>query len=279
MILFNTQSPPKAMKFLRGIAKQFCPPVIRNIQSHFSKPTVEWSDPLATWEAAAALCHGYDSDEIFNRVTEATQAVFDGKAIFERDSVLFQDIEYSWPLLSSLMTVRAARGKLHVVDFGGALGSSYFQNKRFLDEISNVHWTVVEQPRFVDIGKKRFQGDVLHFSESITAASSIEAIDVILFGSSLCYLPTPMEFLSSAEELRIPYLIFDRTPFITGPKNLYSAQFVREPIYTASYPCQLFSEVLFSERLDPTWRKIEDWTSDIQPNQKFTSKGGFYVLR
>lgn len=275
----STQKPPKAMKLLRGIAKQFCPPVIRTIQSKFSKTLVAWSDPLTSWEAAAALCHGYDSDEIFNRVTEATQAVFDGKALYERDSVLFQEIEYSWPLLSSLMTVRAAKGKLHVVDFGGALGSSYFQNKRFLDEISNVHWTVVEQKQFVDIGTKRFQGNILRFAETLASASSLEPIDVVLFGSSLCYLPSPMEILSNTEELRIPYLIFDRTPFITGPKNLYSAQFVREPIYTASYPCQLFSEALFSERLDPTWRKIEAWTSDIQPSQKFTSKGGFYALR
>lgn len=263
---------------LRRIIKSFIPPALLNFRWRFRKPSVYWSAPFPTWDAAAALCSGYDSDLIYKKVESATQAVFNGEAIYERDSVLFSKIEYSWPLLAALMTVHATRKKLHVVDFGGALGSSYFQNKRFLDEISDVRWTVVEQSRFVEIGRAKFQGDILHFSESLAKASKSESIDIALFGSSLCYLPSPKEILDQVERLEIPFLIIDRTPFIDGPSDLYCAQFVKEPIYSASYPCRLFSEAKFSEMLYPRWRKIEDWYSDIQPNPKFTSKGGIYAL-
>ena len=43
-----------------------------------------------------------------------------GEGEFERDSVVFHEAEYVWPVLSALMSAAArAGGKLHVVDFGG----------------------------------------------------------------------------------------------------------------------------------------------------------------
>jgi putative methyltransferase (TIGR04325 family) len=39
------------------------------------------------------------------------------------------------------------------LDFGGSLGSSYFQNKKFLDALRLVEWNVVEQENFVATGE------------------------------------------------------------------------------------------------------------------------------
>jgi putative methyltransferase (TIGR04325 family) len=34
------------------------------------------------------------------------------------------------------------------------LGSSYFQNRKFLQSLPDVRWNVVEQPHYVDAGRK-----------------------------------------------------------------------------------------------------------------------------
>ena len=77
--------------------------------------------------------HRIRAQDILDKVLAATLKVKQGQAVFERDSVLFDEIEYSWPLLAGLMWAAASNGgKLNVLDFGGALGSSYYQNRKFL---------------------------------------------------------------------------------------------------------------------------------------------------
>lgn len=59
------------------------------------------------------------------------------------------------------------RGALKVCDFGGSLESTYYQNKKFLDKITDVSWGVVEQRHFVDAGKKDFEDDRLKFFNTV----------------------------------------------------------------------------------------------------------------
>jgi putative methyltransferase (TIGR04325 family) len=69
---------------------------------------------------------GYDSEIILEKTRDALLKVKNGEAAYERDSVLFDEIQYAWPLLTSLMWVAAqAKGILNVLDFGGSLGTTY----------------------------------------------------------------------------------------------------------------------------------------------------------
>ena len=55
-----------------------------------------------------------------------------GEAVFESDSVLFDEIKDSWPVTAALMCAAArSNGELYFLDFRWSLGSSYFQNRRF----------------------------------------------------------------------------------------------------------------------------------------------------
>jgi len=56
-----------------------------------------------------------------------------------------------------------SEGVLKVLDFGGSLGSTYFQNRKFLDSLKDVVWCVVEQKHFVDVGKVDFEDSRLKF--------------------------------------------------------------------------------------------------------------------
>ena len=55
--------------------------------------------------------------------------VKNGETVYERDSVIFDQIEYSWPVLTGLMCAAAQNsGCLKVLDFGCSLGSSNLEN-------------------------------------------------------------------------------------------------------------------------------------------------------
>ena len=75
-----------------------------------------WSGDYLTWNEAYNQSLGYDQSNILEKVKGATLKVKKGEAIYERDSVLFNSVEYSWPLLSALMWVAAKnKGRINVV--------------------------------------------------------------------------------------------------------------------------------------------------------------------
>jgi putative methyltransferase (TIGR04325 family) len=97
---------------------------------------------------------GYDANIIFDVVRTAAASVRDGKALWERDSTCFYYEEYDWQLLACLMTAAArTAGSLHVLYFGGALGSVYMlQYRKIFSELKDCSWSVVEQPHLVACG-------------------------------------------------------------------------------------------------------------------------------
>ena len=79
----------------------------------------------STWQEADALSNVYGNMDILEKVLSSTMKVKNGEAVYERDSVIFYQIEYSWPVLTGLMCVVAQNsGCLKVLNFGCSLGSS-----------------------------------------------------------------------------------------------------------------------------------------------------------
>jgi len=163
--------------------------------------------------------------------------------VYERDSVLFDRVEYSWPLLASLLMAAKDNGnKLNVIDFGGSLGSSYFQNKGILGHLESLHWNIVEQENFVACGKKNFADEYLHFYNSIEECLAEQKSTAIIFSSSIEYLEKPYEILKEAMSGNFQYIIFDRTTINDGDDDFVTLQKVPPQVYSASYPCWFLSE-------------------------------------
>src|SRR4051812_28170712 len=81
-----------------------------------------WFGNYTTWEEARKQCTGYDDLAIVEKVKSSVLKVKNGEAAYERDSVLFDEIQYSRPLLDAFQQVAAgSSGVLHVIDFGGSL--------------------------------------------------------------------------------------------------------------------------------------------------------------
>ena len=205
----------------------------------FTSGNSNWHGDFNNWEVARQQCGGYDADIILEKVKAATLQVKSGTAVYERDSVLFDKIEYSWPLLAALLFVTVQRdGKLHVLDFGGSLGSSYFQNKLFLHQLKEVKWDVVEQPDFVNCGRRFIETETLNFFFSPQESIAQNGLpDLLLFSTTLPYLEKPYEVLSEMMKLKFPFILIDNTIFNYESRDRLTIQEVPKSIYEAAYPC------------------------------------------
>lgn len=233
---------------------------------------VRYEEFDGTWEDAIALTSGYNSDIILDRVIASTRIVIDGRAAHERDSVTFDRIEYAWPVLASLLWVAAQNGgRLRVLDLGGALGSSFLQNRKFLRRLHEVSWSIVEQSNFVDAGRLHHRADGLTFHHTIASAAE-NAPDVALLSSVIHYLPDPASALHEISRTSVRTLIIDRTPVHTGSTDRLTLQHVPESIYPASYPAWILSEAALLNRLGSAgWKVIEEFPTLERPS--LTSAG------
>jgi putative methyltransferase (TIGR04325 family) len=211
-----------------------------------------WFGNYPSWEAAEKDCDGYDNAAILARVVEATRQVRDGKAAFERDSVLFFDEELDEQLLTILTKIKdnlSENTPLIVLDFGGALGSTYWQNRRILSDW-HLKWIVVEQKHFVEIGQTEMENEQLKFAFSIEDVCKSETPNIVLFNSVLQYVETPYAFIEAVENQEISHVFIGRTPSFEGAKDRIMQQIVPPKIYKASYPSWVFSLDSFKNKLN-----------------------------
>jgi putative methyltransferase (TIGR04325 family) len=196
-----------------------------------------WNGHFSNWSDAIIKTTSYDSDIILNKCKISLLKVKNGEAIYERDSVIFDSIDYSFGLLSGLLLSYINTNKLSVLDFGGSLGSSFYQNKNLLYNIQNIEWSVVEQQKFVECGKKNFENNVLKFYYTLEECFEYRKPNVLLLSSVLQYLENPYEFISNLSSYDFEYIIIDNTSFTDTDYEFITIQNVPEYIYKASYPC------------------------------------------
>ena len=147
----------------KTIVEEWFPPVLLRWYREYIHPYGFFGN-YDSWEALLQKTTGYDSEIILNKVKNAMLQVNEGQAVYERDSVLFDKIHYSWPLLAGLLRIAALKkNRLSVLDFGGSLGVSYYQNRVFLSDLEELRWSVVEQDAFVKCGKEYFKTKHLKF--------------------------------------------------------------------------------------------------------------------
>jgi putative methyltransferase (TIGR04325 family) len=236
---------------LKALAKEWLPPAVLKTLRTQTPWRIRLRGEYPTWSAAKAASTGYSSASILEKVREATLKVKSGEAIYERDSVLFDRIEYSWPALAALMWSAAInRGRLSVLDFGGSLGSVYFQNRKFLAQIGEVRWGVVEQPHYVECGRKEIGDDRLQFFETIDACVNAIAPDTVLLGSVIQYIESYLSILRELTVSKPRVVVLDRTIVNFGVADRIYVQDVPSVVYDASYPCYSISEPSLIRYLD-----------------------------
>lgn len=244
---------------LKDLIRLVTPPVFIRLAKRLrgNRPTDAYglSGDYPSWDEAKAASTGYDSECILEKTKVALLKVKRGEAAYERDSVLFDEIEYAWPVLAGLMWVAArCGGTLNVLDFGGSLGGTYFQNRAFLSALPAVRWNIVEQSRHVETGKACFEDNHLRFYPDITDCLADTQPNLVLLSSVLPYLERPYTLLDQLLELPCDHVIIDRTPFWAGATDHLCVQTNPPSIYPASYPSWIFSRQRFHSRLHEDWQ-------------------------
>jgi putative methyltransferase (TIGR04325 family) len=236
---------------LKALAKEWLPPAVLKTLRTQTPWRIRFRGEYPTWSAAQAASSGYSRASILEKVRYATLKVKNGQAIYERDSVLFDRIEYSWPALATLMWSAAMNhGRLNVLDFGGSLGSSYFQNRKFLAQIADLRWGVVEQPHYVECGRDQIGDERLQFFETIDACVTAIAPDSVLLGSVIQYIESYKPVLRELTAFKPRVVVLDRTIVNAGPGDRIYVQDVPSVVYDASYPCYSISEPCLIGYLD-----------------------------
>ena len=230
---------------LLTVAEDWLPPALVRQLCRLSwlGGAISFEGPFASWDEAKQRSSGYASEAILKRVLSATLKVKRGEAAYERDSILFDEIQYAWPVTAGLMWAAARNnGRLSVLDFGGSLGSSYFQNRKFLEDLDSVRWSIVEQAHFVEAGHLHIQDHELAFYTTIAECVAVEKPNVVLLSSVLQYLPDPYQVLEEVIASASSVVVVDRTIVNNDSIDRTFVQNVPKEIYQTSYPAHSLSE-------------------------------------
>ena len=248
---------------MKRVLKLLTPPVIPLIvrSIYYGRP---FSGNYASWEEAKKNSTGYDSDVILKKVRDALLQVKKGLAVHETDSMLFDKIKYSWPLLAALMWCASHNdNKLNLIDFGGSLGTTYFQNRKFLKDLKELHWNIVEQKSFVECGKKNLEDEQLKFYDDIDSCCAKQSPDIIVFSGVLQYLEEPYRMIDEIFKYQFEYILIDRTLFFSdSTPDRITVQNVPPSHYKASFPAWFFNMDKFLKYFDRKYEMIEDFDAN-----------------
>jgi putative methyltransferase (TIGR04325 family) len=240
------------------------------------------SGDYSTWPEALAASSGY-LPEFIERTRQAALRVKNGEAVYERDSVLFDEVQYSFPLLAGLL--RAAlenEGRLTVFDFGGGFGTSYFQCRRFLKPLHNIRWLIVDQPTHVEYGLRDFQTEELRFFRTVPEVFSEHRADLLLLSGVLPYVPSPYDLLTELLAHAIRYVIIDRTLFLERGADRLTIQHGPFEIYPGTYPAWFLNEARLVEAVRMRGYQLLqsfDGFDDVGPEDEPSYAKGFIFRR
>lgn len=246
-----------------------------------------WFGNYHNWNDLQNKTNGYQDQTILETTKNALLKVKNGEAVYERDSVLFDKKIYPHSIISALLyAALECDGQLSVLDFGGSLGSTYYQVRDIIPATVNLHWGVVEQKNYVSCGQTLFEDDVLKFHYTIAESLSVKKADILLLSSVVQYLEKPHEFLLEIQQYDFKYILIDRTAFVKNnlPDRL-TLQIVPPEIYNAQYPAWFFNENNFLSHFKNYKIKM-DFESYVPGEQEMEIDGvksgydkGFFLVR
>ena len=231
---------------------------------------------------AASRSDGWSSKAIIDKTLPNALKVRDGLIAFEQDGVVRKTIVYSPTILAFLHLVHARSNHIiNLIDFGGGLGTNYFQNRKILKRLPNtkIRWNVVEQDTFADLGMTHFANTELTFNKTLEDLLSgpPSHFGGLLFSGSLQCVPTPFSLLEEAIEAGINIIAMDR--LLLSPTRQH-AVYIQHPdpniYYSASYPVWCFAKDVFIAWFGYRgFKLVEHFTSD--PDKAFDHAGLIFV--
>ncbi len=118
-----------------------------------------WGD-YTCWDEANRECKGYDDEVIIKKVIESVQKKYCMVKLFwERDGYLFYKEKNIYPICATILkcAIQNRNQGVRILDIGGSLGSTYFQNKNYLTDVKNLEYIIAEQKTFYRLWEEIFR--------------------------------------------------------------------------------------------------------------------------
>lgn len=215
---------------------------IKSIYYNFKYSSVKFVGPFKSWKEANINSSGYHNEDYFNKVLTNILFSKDIDHIYERDSELVYDKKYPLRIINFIN--HNFKNKLKVIDFGGSLGSFFFQNKSKIKSKS-IKWAIYEQKSLFKIGKKFITHKNVFFFNKMSEIKKLKP-HVILFSSVLEYLHNPKKHINDLLKIKsIRFVIIDR--LLISNSNIDEIYVQKNPkkYFSMSYPCRIFSKKNF----------------------------------
>lgn len=205
-------------------------------------PAIRYMGDYRDWDSALKECRGYDDGAILDKAIRSAKKVIAGEAAWERDGCLFYGRKYAYGICAAILrcAVQNDNKGVRILDVGGALGSTYFQNKGYLSDVRNLEYIVAEQDGHAEYGKKNMEGGALKFMRSGEGFADLGKVDIALMSASLQYIPQHERIISEISDLKPRYIILDRL-LVSGRRRI-CVETVPKAICESSYPATIFSE-------------------------------------
>ena len=186
---------------------------------------------------------------------------------FIRDGVPFDKAECPLALLAFLLrALQDNNGVLRLVDFGGAFGTTYFQTREFLNEASQVRWSVVELPDVVERARNELESEELNFHCSLGEALKSNP-NIVLLSGVVQYLPDPDAVFRKIRTSTTEYVLFDRSPMIEAPTSRIAIHSFRgSGGRKKSWPVRLFVRTDLINAFAPQFELLAEFESYCDPS-------------
>ncbi|MEB3335635.1 MAG: methyltransferase, TIGR04325 family [Cyanobacteriota bacterium] len=218
--------------------------------------------PYPNHAAAMAQATGYDSPLVSQKVEEATRAVLEGRAGYERDGTAFATrpkltiYEVLQPLIREGSTI---------ADFGGGLGGLFFNAPELFPP--SCRKLVIEQASMVEAGRRLARDHQLPLEFLTSEALDIPAVDVLVVSGVLQFLEDPWDCVRLLLHQANPAaVIIDRTAVGAGPSRWHvqtNPGYYNEEV---SYPVQVLNRQQLLEAF-PGFRLVRRWHNSFDPGR------------
>lgn len=232
-------------------------------------PAIRYLGDYKSWEEAAAKCAGYDDSTIINQVIDSIEKVRRGEAAWERDGYLFYEDKYVHKICAAILrcAVQNSDQRVRVLDIGGSLGSTWFQNRKYLSDLDRLEYVIAEQDHYTEYGHKHLEDNTLKFIKSTDEWENMERFDIILMSASLQYIPQWKEIIARIRAAKPRYVILDR--LMVSDRRRICVETVPEEIYLSSYPLTIFGKEEVINFFGDAYRIIEDDVSSVDEEAYF----------
>ena len=214
--------------------------------------------PFNTWKDALINSEGYHSSKIIDKLFISAMKVKNKKFAYERDTVLFSQPSYNWMLLYNIFKYFNNYRNFNLIDFGGSLGSTYFQHKLFLNSFKTMKWNIIEQSKISKIGNKFFSNKNLKFFNNLEPAIKKNKSKFIILNNVLQYIENPSYIIDILSKYKGMTIIIDNIIFTEKNKDIIIVQKTPKRIYEATYPLRIFSKSKFLKKISQYFKIIEN---------------------